>query len=85
MNEQEWICETVVSFIDDAEEYGLTSVSVPISLLKTLAQYANAAERFVAFMDEWYSIRGKIEPLKSDMPEDKILKAIYADILGGGK
>ena len=43
----------------------------------------NATERFVAFMDEYYSIRGKIEPLKSDTEEDRTLKAIYADILEG--
>ena len=43
----------------------------------------NTTERFVAFMDEYYSIRGKIEPLKSDVEEDRILKSIYADILEG--
>ena len=42
-----------------------------------------ATERFVAYMDEWYSIRGKVEPLKSDTEDDRILKAIYFDILEG--
>ena len=43
----------------------------------------NATERFVTFMEEYYSIRGKIESLRSDTEEDRILKAIYANILEG--
>ena len=48
-----------------------------------IARCLNATERFVTFMEEYYSIRGKIESLRSDTEEDRILKAIYADILEG--
>ena len=37
-------------------------------------------QRFVAFMDEYYSIRGVIEPVKSDTEEDRLLKKTYAEM-----
>ena len=40
----------------------------------------NATERFVTFMEEYYSIRGVIEPVKSDSEEDRLLKETYAEM-----
>ena len=37
-----------------------------------------ATDRFIRFMYDFYSIRGRVEPLSSDTDEDKELKAILA-------
>ena len=45
-----------------------------------LASARAIMQKFVAFMDEYYSIRGVIEPLGSDSKEDTLLKETYAEI-----
>ena len=45
-----------------------------------LASARAIMQRFVAFMDEYYSIRGVIEPVKSDTEEDRLLKKTYAEM-----
>ena len=49
-------------------------------LEKQLASARAIMQRFVAFMDEYYSIRGVIEPVKSDTEEDRLLKKTYAEM-----
>ena len=45
-----------------------------------LASARAIMQKFVAFMDEYYSIRGVIEPVKSDSREDTLLKETYAEM-----
>ena len=45
-----------------------------------LASARAIMQKFVAFMDEYYSIGGVIEPLRSDSKEDELLKETYAEM-----
>ena len=45
-----------------------------------LASARAIMQKFVAFMDEYYSIRGVIEFVKSDSEEDRLLKETYAEM-----
>ena len=49
-------------------------------MYKQLASARAIMQKFVAFMDEYYSIRGVIEPLRSDSKEDELLKETYAEM-----
>ena len=45
-----------------------------------LASARAIMQKFGAFMDEYYSIRGVIEPVRSDSREDTLLKDAYAEM-----
>ena len=81
MTEHVWkikcVCDTIFAYVGEQGNYKATMSE------KEILARLNATERFVAFMEEYYSIRGKIEPESFDTEEDKILKAIYANILEG--
>ena len=68
---------TIGPFCEDCyDETGFYKLESELATLK------KATDRFVAFMDEYYSIRGIVIPVnKSDMPEDRILKEIYFTLL----
>ncbi len=76
MNEIAWICETIVSFIEDAEEHGINQVTVPISLLKATVPSLDATSKLST-----EDVRKMV--IISDDDWVKATLQAYADILEG--
>ena len=73
------ICTIYPGFIEDHRANAELIAKAP-AMYDQLASARAIMQKFVAFMDEYYSIGGVIEPLRSDSKEDELLKETYAEM-----
>ena len=74
------LCHWCKEGVTDIEAYEHYKSCGKHPLTARLASARAIMQKFVAFMDEYYSIGGVIEPLRSDSKEDELLKETYAEM-----